>query len=136
MAKKPARAINVAVNSVALEDEITSVSLDIKQEIPQVDGLSSTGPERVVGNYDYGMSLEGSHDGAAGQGDATLHALIGNSGVAVAFDPTGNAAGTDDPNYDAAGMVLESYSIKGQVGGAVTYSAQLQGNGALARNTS
>jgi len=42
--------------------------------------------------------------------------------------------GTDDPHYDST-QVLESYSISGQVGGAVTYQAQLRGNSALTRAT-
>jgi len=133
MAKKAAASINVSVNSVAIEDELTSTELSFTQETVKVDGLSSTGPERVVGNYDWGLSGEGSFDGAASQGDATLFGLVASSGVATAFDPTGNAAGPNDPNYDGTSAVLASYSIKGGVGQAVTYSFTLEGNSALAR---
>lgn len=136
MAKRPARDANLAINSVALEDEATSISLDVKQEAIKVDGLSSTGPERVVGNYDYSLQLDGNADFASGQGDATIFGMVGSSGVAMAFDPTGAAAGASDPNYDATSVVLESYSIKAGVGGATTYSATFQGNSALSRATS
>ena len=133
MAKKAAANINVAINSVAIEDELTIVELSFQQEAIKVDGLSSVGPERVVGNYDWGLSGEGNFDGAASQGDATLFALKGSAGVATAFDPTGGAAGANDPNYDGSSAVLESYSIKGGVGQPVSYSFQLQGNSALTR---
>jgi len=132
MAKQAAIVLNYALNSVALEDELTSAELSFDQEVIKVDGFSSVGPEKVTGNYDWGVSLEGTFDGAASQGDATLFALKGSAGVASAFDPTGEAAGSDDPNYDGT-VVLESYSIKAAVGAAVTYSAKLPGASALTR---
>jgi hypothetical protein len=136
--KISSKVINVAVATVAIEDELTSVSLDVKQETPDVSALSDAGPRRVVGNYDFSLSGEGAADFAAGQGDATLFSLVGASAAkAVGFDPTGAAtAGTSDPHYDATDMLLDSYSIKGAVGAGVTYSFSLQGNSALARATS
>lgn len=133
MSKQPAKNLNLTVNSVALEDDITSASLDVKQEVIDVSALSDIGPRRLVGNYDYGMGLEGVADFASGQSDATLYALVGSAGVATEFDPTGESAGPSDPNYDSTSSVLESYSLKAAVGAAVTFSAQLQGNSALAR---
>jgi hypothetical protein len=67
--------------------------------------------------------------------DATLFGLVGNDGVASAFDPTGASAATNDPNYDST-MVLESYQIDAKVGSALMFSATLQGAGALTRATS
>lgn len=133
MAKQAAWKANYTLNSVALEDELTSIDLKVDQETIKVDGFQNTGPERVVGNYDWSESLAGNFDGAASQGDATIFALLGSAGVTAAFDPTGVTAGTNDPNYDGT-TVLKSYSIKAAVGAAVTYSAELEGAGALARN--
>ena len=135
MAKQAAWKANTTLNSVSIEDELTSVDLKVEQETIVVTGFQNTGPERVVGNYDYGHSLAGNYDGAASQGDATIFALIGSSGVALNFDPTGASAGANDPNYDASSVVLKSYSIKAAVGAAVTYSAELEGNSALSRST-
>lgn len=134
MGKVASKNLNVSLNSVALEDELTSAGLDIKQTNPVVTALSDEGPRRVVDNYDYTASLEGGFDGASGQGDATFFGMIGSDGVALAFDPTGAASpGPNDPHYDAASVVLESYSIKASVGSAVTYSAGLAGNSKLDR---
>ena len=132
MAKISAKNVNITVNSVALEDEINSFTLNQEQETPEVAGLSADGPERVAGNYDWSLDIDGFWDGAASQGDATLHGLIGAAVVAVGVDPTGNSASSSDPNYDG-NVLLGSYSISGAVGGAVTYSATLQGAGALTR---
>lgn len=133
MAKQPAKNLNLTVNAVALEDDLNSASLDFTQETPEVTSFADAGPRRVVGNYDYKMALDGSADFAAAQSDATLFGLIGSSGVNTTFDPTGTAAGPNDPNYDSSSMVLESYSIKAQVGQAVTFSASLVGNSAIDR---
>lgn len=133
MAKQPAKNINLAYNSVVIEDDISSAALNIKQEVPAVTSFADAGPRRVAGNYDYDLSLEGFPDFASGQSDATIFGQLGGSGAAIAFDPTGASAGANDPNYDATNVLLESYSIKGQVGGAVTFSAGLVGNSALTR---
>lgn len=134
MAKIPSKVANLAISSVALEDELDKIDLKLEQETIVVNGLSSTGPERVVGNYDYSLSIGGNFDGAASQGDATLFALIGDAdGGAMAFDPTGNSAATNDPNYDSTAIVLKSYSISAAVGQSVKYSAELEGAAALSR---
>lgn len=132
MAKQAAWKANFTLNSVALEDELTSVDLKLEQETIKVDGFQNTGPERVVGNYDWSEDLAGNWDGAASQGDATIFAMLGSAGVAAGFDPTGATAGTNDPNYDGT-VVLKDYSVKAAVGAAVTYSAALEGNSALTR---
>ena len=134
MGKIAAKVTTISFNSVALEDEIDDWSLDIQQETPVVTALADPGPRRVAGNYDFGASISGKADFAAGQGDATLFALIGSAGVAMAIDPTGQAASADEPNYDATSVVLSSYGISGGVGQPVTYSAKLEGNSALARS--
>ncbi len=133
MAKKPANVANLTINSVSLEDDLTSISLDVKQETPTVTSFADAGPRRVVGNYDYSLGMEGVADFATGQSDATLFGLIASTGVSFGFDPTGQTAAANDPNYDSTSAVLESYSIKAKVGGPVELSATLQGNSALAR---
>lgn len=137
MAKIPAKVANLSVNGVAIEDELDKIDLKIEQEIIKVDGFASTGPERVVGNYDYSLSVGGNADFAASQGDATIFSMVGDAnGGAMAFDPTGNSAAASDPNYDSSAIVLKSYSISAAVGQAVKYSADFEGAAALARNVS
>lgn len=133
MAKQSAHSTNIAIGGAAMEDEIDSYTLSIRQDVPVVTGFGQDGPRRVVGNYDYELQLSGAPDFAASQIDATLEALIGDSdGATGTVDPTGNSAGANDPNYDGT-YVLEEYSISGQQSGAVTYSARLQGSAALSR---
>lgn len=133
MAKQAARNINISINAVALEDDFDSASLSVDQETPVVTSFADAGPRRLAGNYDYTLEIAGKGDFAASQSDATLFALIGSAGVAMAFDPTGATAGANDPNYDSTSIVLSSYKISGAIGGAVEIAATMQGNAALSR---
>ena len=135
MAKFPSNAINLTVNSVALEDDMDSAALNLTQETPEVTSFADAGPRRVVGNYDYTHDLAGSVDWASGQSDATIFALLASAGVATRFDPTGvgGTATAERPAYTSTSMVLGSYSINGAVGAPVKYSAQLLGNAAIVR---
>lgn len=132
--KVAAKNINITYNSVAIEDDVESSTLDINVETPVVTSFADAGPRRVEGNYDYSLELGITPDFAASQSDATLFGRIGNGGAALGFDPTGASAATNDPNYDSSSMLLSKYTISGAVGGAVKGSATLVGNSALARN--
>ncbi len=132
MAKQPAINVNIAINTVAVEDDVDSFTLNLTQEAPVTTSLSNVGPRRVTGNYDYSLDASGAADFASGQSDATIFDLIGDTGKAVAVDPTGEGAGAGDPNYDST-SVLSSYSISGSVGGRIDFSTTLQGTSALAR---
>lgn len=134
MAKTAAKNTDITVNSVALEDDVTGYSLDVTQELPVVTSLADAGPRRLAGNYDWSLNLDGNNDFAASQSDATLFGLIGSAGVTLDLEPTGNNSGTDDPNYGGT-VLLASYSVAGQVGGAVTFRSQLMGGSALSRTT-
>ena len=134
MAKVAANAANISINAVTLEDDIDSFTLNVTTETPVTTGLSTVGPTRVLGNYDYNLDVSGAADFASAQSDATLFALtVDVSGVVVAVDPTGNTAAANDPNYDSTSMMASSYSISGAVGGRVDFSCTLVGNSALAR---
>lgn len=136
MAKQAGKNLNLAVNSIAIEDDLDAAALNIDQETPVVTSFADAGPRRVTGNYDYNLTGEGPMDFAAAQSDATLFALIGSTGVATAFDPTGASAGASDPNYDSTSMVLTSYQIRAAVGAPVRGSFALAGNAALTRAVS
>ena len=133
MAKQPAKNPNISINAVALEGHIDNFSMNVEQETAVTTSFSDAGPRRVVGNYDHGLEISGKADFASGLSDATLFALVGSTGVATAVDPTGASAGASDPNYDCTSQVLKSYKISAALGGAVEYSASLEGNAALSR---
>lgn len=135
MAKIASILADFELTGTAIEDELSSISLDVRQQIISVDGLSAAGPERVQANYDWSVSLEGAFDGASGQGDDLLFDLVATTSGSgtIGFEPTGVTNTANNPNYDGS-VFLETYSIKSAVGAATTYSATLQGATALTRN--
>ena len=133
MAKRASRDLNWAINAVAIENFLESSSQEVTQEAPVVTGYADTGPRRLAANYDVKYSGEGNNDFAASQLDATIFALVGSAGVASAFDPTGAAAGANDPNYDMTSGGLETYSIRTAIGQPGKFSFGLAGNAALSR---
>lgn len=133
MAKRASRDLNWAINAVAVENYLESASQEVTQEAPVVTGYADAGPRRVTANYDVKYSADGNNDFASGLLDATIFALVGSAGVASAFDPTGAAAGANDPNYDMTSVVLESYGIRTAIGQPVKFSFGLAGNSALTR---
>ena len=135
MAKKAAKTAKLSVNSVALEADLSGFGMNVNQETPVVTGLSDAGPRRLAANYDHDLEADGTADFSSGRTDATLFALLGSAGVATDFDPTGTAAGASNPHYTTT-VLLVSYSLRGQTGGAITFQAKMVGGAALTRATS
>jgi hypothetical protein len=133
MAKIRSSRSKFSLGGTALEDFITSITQGITQ--PEIDTtcLGDAGPRSLIDNYKYTYALDGHADFAAGASDATLFGLVGDEdGAATVFQPTGAAAGADDPNY-TGGAVLTSLNITSRVGSPVDYSAQLSGRETLLR---
>ena len=134
--KQPAKNANLTIDTVPLEDDVDNFSLSVTPELPVITALSDVGPRRIMGNYDYSLDLSGAADFAAGQSDAVLFGLCSDAdGGPVGVDPTGLAAGVNDPHYDSTSMMCSGYTVSGAVGGRVDFKATLVGNAALARNT-
>lgn len=133
MAKIRSSRIDFSIGGTALEGSISSISQEVNQ--PEIDttSLGDTGPRSLIDNYRHSYSLDGHDDFASGGIDSVLFGLVGDEdGAASVFQPTGNNAGTDDPNYTTT-VMINNYTISGRVGGAVDYSARLSGAAALVR---
>lgn len=132
MAKIAGRNLDVTLNSVVVEDEITTSTLNVTQESLVTTTLADAGPRLLAGNYDWNVSWNGVSDFAASQGDATIFGLVASAPVAIGWDPTGAEAGSSDPNYDGS-VILAQYSMTAAIGQPHTYSVQLDGATALTR---
>lgn len=132
MARIAGKLANFSFNSVQIEDELNSIEMSVDVELPEVTSFGDVAGTFVEGLPTSSFSVSGFFDGAASQGDATIFGRIGSGSAAFVFQPTGGAAGGSDPNYTGSAFV-KSYKIKAEVGGAVTYGAEFQVSGALAR---
>jgi hypothetical protein len=101
--------------------------------LPEVTTFGDSAGEFVEGLPTSTFSVSGFFDGASAQGDATIFGQIGSGEAAFVFQPTGQSAGANDPNYTGNALV-KSYRIRAEVGGPVSYTADFQVNGVLSRD--
>ena len=135
MARIPGKDANFSYNSVAIEDELNSIEMAVDVNLPEVTAFGDAAAEFVEGLPNSKFSLSGSADLAASQGDATIFGQIGSGEAAVVSDPTGTSVGASNPHYTGNALVA-SYRLRTEVGGPVTYDAELQVNGVLTRAVS
>ena len=117
---------------IAIEDELNSIGLTVDNNLPEVTAFADTGAEFVEGLHNAKFSLAGSCDFSNTQGDDTIFGRIGAGETAFVFSPTGAAVGVNDPHYTGNAFV-SSYAIDCPVGGAATYTVELQVNGPVGR---
>ena len=133
MARIPGKNADFTFNSVPLEDELNSIEMGTDVNLPEVTAFGDTAAEFVEGLPNTTFTISGAADFAASQGDATIFGQIGSGEATYDFEPTGTTAGANTPDYTGNALV-SNYTITADVGGAVTYSATLQVNGANTRN--
>jgi len=135
MARQAGKSADFSFNSVAIEDELSSITQTTDVNIVPVTAFGDAAETFVEGLPSSNFSISGFFDPAASQGDATLFTRIGSGAATASFETTGATAGTNAPVYSGSAFV-SSYSITTEVGGATSYSAELQVSGALSRAVS
>jgi|TARA_Y100000310_G_scaffold2728_1_gene3540 hypothetical protein len=135
MARIAGKNADFSYNSVAIEDELNTLEMSVDNNLPEVTAFGDDGAEFVEGLPNSSFSLSGSADFAASQGDATIFTQIGSGEAAYIYQPTGGAAGANDPNYTGNALV-SNYTITSDVSGSASYSATLQANGKPTRAVS
>ena len=135
MARIAGKNADFSYNSVAIEDELNTLEMSVDNNLPEVTAFGDDGAEFVEGLPNSSFSLSGSADFAASQGDATIFTQIGSGEAAYIYQPTGGAAGANDPNYTGNALVSK-YTITSDVSGSASYSATLQANGKPTRAVS
>lgn len=131
MAKVASRSTRIWVDEHALTGYLNAADLKIDQETVKVDTFSSTGPERVVGNYDHSISFGGFFDGADDafdemayvdlQTDEDHQAFLAFAGV------TEGSVGYEQP------VRFKSQPRSSKVGAAVLLNLEAEGSGPVAR---
>ena len=135
MARQAGKSADFAYNSVAIEDELSSITQTTDVNLVEVTAFGDSASTFVEGLPTSNYSVTGSFDPAASQGDATIFTAIGSGANTASFETTGAAAGTNAPVYSGSAFV-SSYSITSDVSGSTSYTADFQVSGALARAVS
>lgn len=134
MARQAGKLANFTYNSIAIEDELHTIEMSVDNNLIEVTAFADLAQEFVEGLYGATFRLDGYADFAASQGDATIFGQIGSGEASFVYQPTGASANTDDPNYTGNALV-RNFTVRSEVGGPSSYSAELQVSGVLTRTT-
>jgi len=125
MARAHGKDSDFSFDSVALEDELSSISLDFTVPEADITSYSDAYQNFLSGKPTAVISVSGFADLASSQGDATIFGELGLEGEEWDYEPDGSTG------YNGFAIVT-SYSISSTVGGPITYSASFRHNGGSA----
>ena len=125
MARTHGKDADFSFDSVAIEDELKSASINF--DVPEADitSFNDAWQNFLAGKPTATLEVEGSWDPAASQGDATIFGELGLDAEEYDFEPDGSTG------YNGFAIV-NSYSITVPVDGAITYRARFRHNGGSA----
>lgn len=131
MAKVAAKSTRIWVDEHALSGYLSGADLKVDQETAKVDAFSSSGPERVVGNYDTMLSLAGFFDGVDDAFDEIAFVNLRTDETHHAFTAFGGA--TEGARGYEQPIRFKSQPISSKVGAAVLLNLEAEGDGPLVR---
>ena len=143
MARTHGKESNFSFNSVAIEDELNSITMNATVAESEVTAFSDTYQNFIAGKKGVSFDVAGTLDLATSQGDATIfdHIHTTSGPKTLVFDPDGAGPDSNSPEYTCTssgltGAICSSYTITLPVGGAATYSATFQCSGSTTRAVS
>lgn len=144
MARTHGKDTNFSFNGVAIEDELSEVTMSATVAESEVTSFADTYQNFLAGKKDVSFDVSGYIDADfSGDGDATIfdHISLTSGPKTLIFDPDGAGPDTNSPEYTCTssgltGAICSSYTITIPVGGAVTYAATFQCSGSTTRAVS
>ena len=125
MARTHGKDADFAFDSVAIEDELSSATLNFTVPEADITSFSDSWQNFLAGKPTATLDVSGFADLASSQGDVTIFGELGLEGEEWDFEPDGTTG------YNGVAIVT-SYSITSTVGGPITYSASFRHNGGSA----
>jgi predicted secreted protein len=120
-------ALDIAFDSVALEDEVSTASLDFSVPESEITSFSDSWQNFLAGKPTATLAFSGSADLASGQGDITIFGELGQEAEEYDFEPDGTTG------YNGFGIIT-SYSIKCNINEAIKYDCTLRHAGGSTAN--
>ena len=144
MARTHGKDSNFSFNGVAIEDELSSITMNATVAEADVTAFNDAYQNFTAGKKSVSFDVSGSIDmDFASDGDATIfdHLTLTSGPKTLVYDPDGAGPDTNSPEYTCTssgltGAICSSYTINLPVGGAATYSATFQCSGSTTRATS
>ena len=126
--------VQVTVNSVALSDHVTSVTLNRSFQELDVTAMGDSGVKQVKGLEQSSVTIDFLNDTASANVLATLQAAWGTS-VTVTLKQTSAATSATNPLYTMTCLVNNTTDINGAVGDLGTQSVTWTVNGTVVITT-
>lgn len=123
MARAHGKDANFGFDSVQIEDELNTATINFTAPEADITSFSDTWQNFLAGKPTATLDASGSWDPAASQGDATIFAELGEAAEEYDFEPDGSTG------YDGF-AIITSYSITASVDAAINYSLALRHAGA------
>jgi hypothetical protein len=144
MARTHGKDSNFSFNSVAIEDELNSVTMNATVAESEITAFNDAYQNFLAGKKNVTFDVAGGLDpDFASDGDATIfdHIALTSGPKTLVYDPDGAGPDTNSPEYTCTssgltGAMVSSYTISLPVGGAASYTATFQCSGATTRAVS
>ena len=144
MARTHGKDSNFSFNSVAIEDELTSIAMTASVAEGDITAFGDAYQNFLAGKKDVSFDVSGALDmDFASDGDATIfdHLALTSGPKTLIYDPDGAGPDSDSPEYTCTssgltGAMVSSYTINLPVGDAATYTATFQCSGSTTRAVS
>jgi hypothetical protein len=125
----------VTINSVALSDHATTVTLNYEIDSVEVTAFGSGGHTFTGGLQNNSCEVVFNQDFAASNVEATVYPLVGTT-TTVEIVPVNTTVGTSNPKYTISNAYLAAHTpVAGNVGELATTSLTFTG-GTLVKATS
>ena len=144
MARTHGKDSNFSFNSVAIEDELSSITMTASVGESDITAFGDVYQNFLAGKKDISFDVTGAIDmDFASDGDATIfdHIALTSGPKTLIYDPDGAGPDTNSPEYTCTssgltGAMVSSYTISLPVGDAATYTATFQCSGSTTRAVS
>jgi len=121
LARAHGKDANFSFDSVAIEDEVNTVTANFTAPEAEITSFSDAWQNFLAGKPTLTLDASGFADMAGGQGDVTIFGELGLEAEEYDFEPDGTTG------YDGFAIVT-SYSLTAAVDAPVTYSLSLRHN--------
>ena len=125
MARTHGKDADVSFDSVAIEDELNSVTLNFEVPEAEITAFADAWQNFLAGKPTVTIDVAGAWDPAASQGDVTIFNELGLEGEEWDVEPDGTTG------YNGFAIV-RSYSITAAVNAGISYTASFRHNGGAA----
>ncbi len=120
------------VKEYKLSGDANRLSFNYAIDTAEVSGFEAQGKEHVGGLYQWTVGMDGFWNSADGRADPIISQMVGLGTHVVGIYPQGTTP--EFIGYDGAG-ILTNYAPEDAIGGAVVFSADIQGDSKLYRQT-